>query len=316
MTNPTHRSMRARFRALFTALALTGALTLATTREAQAGTTQFRDPNALIDAPARDRVRLAAGPLPFDLRVLVETTPDAATLGQRAQQALTHDEQLVVALDPVHRRTSVRAGRGLRIAPERLARLADAGDPYFRIGDFAGGVNAIATYANSSLGSGRVRSAPSFPIGAVVIAGVVGLVLFALAMSRRRASGAYAPSPSGAGAYRAPSPPSPYGGPAYGTPSYGPGYGPGYGPYGAPGGGVGSAVGAGVAGAALGGLAGYAIGRSLDHDERDDHGAANHASSHDHEQGGGSDASSWDDGGGFDGGGGGFDGGGSDGGWD
>ncbi len=338
MTFPTHapaRSSRAtKTRSLGLALALGGALggavVMAPVREALAGTAQFQDPSSMLDEPSRARVRAAASSLPFDVRVLVDNTPDVASLTQRAQASLSAPDQLVIALDPANRRTVVRAGMGLRIPTQRMSMLADAGNPFFRVGDYAGGVNAIAQYTGASLGAagGAVSTRPFSrtstgvparssgpPVGVFVILGVAALVIGGLALARRRSPPGFTGGGPGTPNYRSPATPGPFGGPAYGGPQqYGQGYGGGYGPgYGAPaaGSGIGTAIGAGVAGAALGGLAGYAIGSRGEQGTTGSNNDTVGGGGGDF-GGGGGDAASWDGGGGGD-----FGGGGGDaGGWD
>ncbi len=308
---------------------------------ANAGTLAVRDDAALLSAQDRANLQGAVASYPFDVRVLTSNAfSDRMSFDRYVGAQVGAPNMVVVAIAPAIRRTSVHFGTGTRIGPQVWRSIEDAGDPFFRSGQWGTGVSAILGRAQSAVGTGPAfmpaqnngynygRVAPAgypsgyrmstqrersgFPIGTVLCFGIAALVIFGgIALIRRAtraASGGFD------GGYRTPGQPGPFGGP--GAPGYGGGYGPGYG---APQGGI-SPVAAGVAGAAVGGLAGYAIGQAVGnhgysetyttttYDNPPGYGGGSYDSGGSGYDAGGS-SSGWD-GGGNDGGGGGFDGGG------
>jgi len=292
---------------------LLAALLVPTT--ALAGTLQIRDPGDVLPALEEVNLREAARAWPFDARVVVTTEMSSrADFDRYVGNQVASANMVVVGVDPTHRMTSVHFGTGTRIARERFSAIENAGDGWFRQGQWRGGIEAILSSASSAVGSGSPgtvasapagsrEEAPSFPWGLMLLGlGGVAIAVMVFRAARNRAQmGAMGP---GADPYRAQQYPPGYN--PNGPGAYGPGYGPGYGPQ--PGGMGG--LGAGILGAGVGGLAGYAIGSAMaNRDEQ--HGGDHHAGSDDSGGGGfdaGGSSSGWDDGGG----GGGFDGGGGD----
>lgn len=309
---------------------------------ANAGTLAVRDEAALLSAGDRANLQSAVSAYPFDVRVLTTNSfGDRGSFDRYIGSQVASPNMIVIGIAPSIRGTSVHFGTGTRIGSQMWRSVEDAGDPFFRTGQWGSGIGAILGRAQSAVGTGPAAMAPQsgygygrtsgmpagyrmsttrersgFPIGTVLCFGLGALVIFGgIALARRArnaAGGAF-----GGGGYRTPANPGPYGG---GPAGYGPNYG---GPvYGAPNNGM-SPMGAGLAGAAVGGLAGYAIGRAMD-----DHGHVETHTTTTYDNGGydnggggspydaGGSSSGWDGGGGgFDGGGGGFDGGGGGGDW-
>lgn len=276
---PVRRSARlAIFAALVGALALHASMALA-------GTLQIRDESALLAPMEQSQLRASALAYPFDVRVVTTSAmPSRAAFDQYVRAQVTAPNMVVVGIDPVHRVTSVHFGLGTRIAPAYYRAIEDAGDPFFRAGDWRGGIDAIMSRAATFVGTApaygpgsgyarsvRVRSvsaepeaqhgstAPLMVLGLLLLGGVV---VAAIAVARRnRAS---MTSGASSGLYRDNAAP-PFG-PSYGSPgAYGPGYGSPQGP---------SPLGAGLIGAGLGGLAGYAIGRAVSEHEHHGHAGA------------------------------------------
>ena len=272
---------------------------------ALAGTLQHRDTTGSLSADDATALRSAAQTYPFDARVVLGSEWASRESFDRAVgQLVAAPDMVVVGVDPVHHRTSVHFGVGTHIARARWRAIEDAGDGWFRQGQWRSGVEAILAAANASVGTapdgvaptGRAE-APSFPWG-LVLFGAAGVGLVALMLRRRRAMDA------GWGAsdpYRGQAAMGygPGAGPGYG-PNYGPGYGPGYGPS------QGSGLGAGLVGAGLGGLAGYAIGSAVSEHEHSRGGDQGYGGGNGGDAGGG-----WDSGGSSS-----YDAGGSTSGWD
>lgn len=286
---------------------------------ALAGTLQIRDPGDVLPPLEETNLREAARAWPFDARVVVTTEMSSrADFDRYVGAQVASANMVVVGVDPTHRMTSVHFGTGTRIARERFSAIENAGDGWFRQGQWRGGIEAILSSASSAVGSGSPgtvangplesspvgspQEAPSFPWGLVLLGlgGVAVLAMVFRGMRNRAQMGGMGP---GADPYRAQQYP-----PGYNPngPAYGPGYGPGYGPQG------GSGLGAGILGAGVGGLAGYALGSAMANRE-EHHGGDGGFGGSDNSGGGGGgfdaggSSSGWDDGGG---GGGGFDGGG------
>ncbi|MDP3278234.1 MAG: TPM domain-containing protein [Deltaproteobacteria bacterium] len=317
---------------IFTVFAITSTLA----SSALAGTLQLRDDASVFSATDRASLTQAVAMYPFDVRVLSSNTfADRGTFDQYVATNVASPNMVVVGIAPTLRRTSVHFGVSTRIAPTQWRTIESQGAPFFRTGQWAGGVQAILTNASGAVGSGpanmplvaqntrypvapygtptqnyrynranryssdRGDSSRSFGFVWVVLGVAVGaMVLVAIARRAARNGGQMA------GGYRTNGYP---GGQPGGYPYAPPGGPGGYG-YGPSGGGI-SPMGAGIAGAAVGGIAGYALGRAMD-----DHGGSYTHTSYDN--GPSYDNSpSYDAGGsssGWDGGGGGSDGGGSD----
>lgn len=307
---------------------------------ANAGTLQVRDEAMLLSPSDRASLQSSVAMYPFDVRILTTNAfSDRMSFDRYVGAQVGSPNVVVVAVAPAIRRTSVHFGTGTRIGPQNWRAIEDAGDPFFRSGQWGMGISAIVGRASTFVGTGpaympaqnqynyggtvppsqyrptgyrvsTTRERSGFPIGTVLCLGIGAVMIFGLfALARRAARGATGGYDGG---YRSPGQPGPFGGP--GGPGYNPGYGPGYG---APGG-V-SPVTAGIAGAAVGGLAGYAIGRAVDdhghtetyttttYDPPPSYSSGDSYGGSSYDAGGSS--SGWDSGGG-DSGGGGFDGGG------
>lgn len=277
---------------------------------ASAGDLEIRDPSDMLTPQDEASLRDSARSWSFDSRVVVSSElPSRATFDRYVGQQVASPNMVVVGVDPQHRFTSVHFGTGTRIGRDRFSAIENAGDQWFRMGQWRGGIESILSNANASVGSAAAgepttRQAPGFPWGLALlgIGGVVVAVMVFRAMRNRQADGGgyadpYRGQPMGYGK------PGGYA-PGYG-PNYGPNYGPGYGPQ------PGSGLGAGLVGAGLGGLAGYALGSAMsDHDGGGHHhnadtfgGGSDNGGSFD----AGGSSSGWDGGGGGDFGGGGGD---------
>ena len=289
-------------------LALALPLTVALAGTAHAGTLQVRDEASLLSPADTSALRGEVDALPFDVRVwTTNNSASRATFDAQVGRLVSSPRMVVIAVDPVNRRTSVHFGLNLGVPSAQHQGIRDAAGPSFRQSDWRGGMSAIvrATAQHATMSPVRAQSA-GFPWGLVLlgigtIAGVALLVRFV--RGRAQQMGGYPGANPHAPGYYDPNMP-PQGGMNYG-PGYHPGYGPGYGPSG------GSGLGAGLVGAGLGGLAGYAIGRSMS-DQTEHHGAESNASSAGFDSGGdsydaGGGTSDWgggDSGGGDSGGGG------------
>jgi hypothetical protein len=301
---------------------LTGALLagLLVPTAALAGNLQVRDPGDVLPAMEETNLREAARAWPFDARVVVSSEMTSrADFDRYVGAQVASANMVVVGVDPTHRFTSVHFGTGTRIARERFSAIENAGDGWFRQGQWRGGIEAILSSANSAVGSGSPGtradgpvgntndSAPSFPWGLMLLGlGGVAIAVMVFRAARNRAQ--MGPMGPGADPYRAQQYPPGYN--PNGPGAYGPGYGPGYGPQ--PGGMGG--LGAGILGAGVGGLAGYALGSHMANRD-ESHGSPGGFGSSSDDSGGssfdaGGSSSGWDDGGG--GGGGDFGGGGGD----
>ena len=269
-----------------------------------AGTLQIRDPGDVLPAQEEVNLREAARAWPFDARVVVSTEISSrADFDRYVGAQVASANMVVVGVDPAHRHTSVHFGTGTRIARARFSAIENAGDGWFRQGQWRGGIEAILSSASSAVGSGSPGSvamapagsreeAPSFPWGLMLLGlGGVAIAVMVFRAARNRA----AAGPMGPGdPYRAQQYPPGYN--PNGPGAYGPGYGPGYGPQ--PGGMGG--LGAGILGAGVGGLAGYALGSAMAN--RDEHHGGDHYAGSDDSGSSSFDAggssSGWDDGGG------------------
>ncbi|MDO9019200.1 MAG: hypothetical protein Q8S73_11640 [Deltaproteobacteria bacterium] len=291
---------------------LTGALLAAVLvpTTALAGNLQIRDPGDVLPAQEEVSLREAARAWPFDARVVVTTEMSSrADFDRYVGAQVASANMVVVGVDPTHRLTSVHFGTGTRIARARFSAIENAGDGWFRQGQWRSGIEAILTSANSAVGSGSPgavagspagasesrsnESAPSFPWGLVLLGlGGVAIAVMVFRAARNRAQ--VGPMGPGADPYRAQQYPPGYN--PNGPGGYGPGYGgPGYGPQQ---GGMGG-LGAGILGAGVGGLAGYALGSHMAN--RDESHGADHVAGSDNNGGGfdaGGSSSGWDDGGG------------------
>lgn len=259
------------------AAALFGAVS-AVTPSADAGVFQSLDEQNLLTPADVSMLRTEALQWPFELRVLTTSrAPNRAAFDQLVRAQVTVPNVIVVGIDPSHRVTSVHFGIGTRISPAYYRQIEDAADPFFRGGNWRGGVEAIAMRAATVVGTmpGPVATptvAPNYGyypqrtyvpvaqaprssgfgytlVGLLVLGGVVALII---AVARRASNGAGGYSSGGyvSNGYG----PMPPGGPV--------GYG-----YGAPVQPGISPLGAGLVGAGLGAAAGYVAGQY----------AANHA---------------------------------------
>ncbi|MEZ4390292.1 MAG: hypothetical protein R3A48_04285 [Polyangiales bacterium] len=300
-----------KIRSLSRALALSLPLGLALGGVANAGTLQVRDEASLLTPADVSALRAQVEAQPFDVRVwTTRSGTDRAAFDARVGRLVASPRMVVIAVDPVHRRTSVHFGLSTGVAAERYQAIRDAGATSFRTSEWRGGLSAIvrATGESATMRPARGARSTGFPwalvlLGVGTIAGVALLVRFV--RGRAQQMGGYPGSNPNAPGYYDPN--AGHGGMNYG-PGYGPNYGPGYGPNYGPGYGPsgGSGLGAGLVGAGLGGLAGYAIGRSMSNTES--HGAEHGSFGSSHDAGGGDfdaggGASDWGDSGGGDGGG-------------
>lgn len=270
---------------------------------AVAGTLQIRDESALLTPADRVQLQNSARAYPFDVRVVITSAlPSRAAFDRYIHHQVTEPDLMVIGIDPVHRATSVHFGRGMRIARVHFRTIEDAGDPFFRRGDWRGGIDAIVRRAAEFVGtapasgdrsedarSWRQSVTPFIVLGLLLLGGV----LVAVIVFSRRSREAY-----GHGSV-----PDPYRDNA--VPPFGPNYGPGgsggmgYGPPPPQGPG---ALGAGLIGAGLGGLAGYALGRAAaeaehhhEHHVHSDSDVAETVSSDDNNYDAGGSTSGWDD---------------------
>lgn len=254
------------------------------TTTAQAGTLQLRDSADLLTPDDESALRTEASRYNFDVRVLTDTRyADRASFDRYVAAQVSSASMVVVGVDPMHRRTSVHFGTGLRVATNRYTAVENAGDPSFRQAQWRQGIDAILGAAQSSVNTGGAGDAlapagerPAFPWGLVLLGGGAVLVVAMLVRAARRRAQPYGAPP--AAPYRGyEAPPQQYAS-----------------PYGYPPPPQSSGLGAGLMGAGLGGLAGYALGRSMS--EHDDDAPA--PESHDAGWDAGGGTSDWDSGGG------------------
>lgn len=267
------------------AAALCGLLATAT---ANAGTLQLRDSADLLTPDDESALRASGARYDFDVRVVTDTRyADRATFDRYVAAQVDGPSTLVIGVDPMHRRTAVHFGRGLRVPTTRYGAIENAGDASFRQAQWRQGIEAIALEAQSAAGTAvgddaaapTASQRPSFPWGMVFLAGGAVLVVAMLVRAARRRAQGY--DPSAAGPYRGyEAPPSAGGGYGYGYPPQQPG----------------SGLGAGLLGAGLGGVAGYALGHAMADRDHDAPSADTHHDAGNWDAGGGT--SDWDGGGG------------------
>jgi hypothetical protein len=245
----------------FVVPALAGALLLATV-DASAGQLELRDEAHLFGAGDSAQLKAAVAQSPFDARIVTTTNyVDQAAFSRYVGTLVSEPDMVVVGIDPDHHHVQVHFGTGSRIPHAAWASIERAGNDAFHQGQWEQGSEAIMrAAASSATGGGVTAPIAGAPAGQgasfmgplvllLIIAGVIGAVVW---FARRRSVNPG--SPYGAGPYGGG---APYGGPP------GPYYGPG-----APQGGVGP-LGGGLIGAGLGGLAGYELGKM--EGEREEH---------------------------------------------
>jgi hypothetical protein len=239
---------------------------------ASAGALHTTDDAGVFTPAQLATVRSRAQSYDFDVRLITNSSyASKSDLGNYLHRLVTEPNIVVLGLDPVHHHVSVHFGTGTRIADSEFKTIESAGFAQFKDSDWTGGVIATLDRAERAVGTGGGRRSTTSAsplstrggepssgsggfgvvLGIVIIAGILGLLFWAVA--RRRTYG----GPPAAG----------YGPPVGG---YGPpvgGYGPpvaGYGPPGPSyGGGGGSGIGSNIASAGLGGLVGYEIGKEV-----------------------------------------------------
>jgi hypothetical protein len=124
----------------------------------------------------------------FDIKVTIsDGTHSKPQLEQHVGDRLTGRNQISIGVDPTHHYTYVRGSSDLGL-PSGPA-MASAGNPHFKKGDLAAGIDAIAGRANSLKASRVVESATGAPIivhehttSAGVWWGLGGLALVVLAV--------------------------------------------------------------------------------------------------------------------------------------
>ncbi len=236
--------------------ALVGALVVATV-DASAGQLQLRDEAHLFGAADAAQLRAAVAQAPFDARVVTTSNyADQAAFSRYVGTLVSEPDMVVVGIDPDHHHVQVHFGTGSRIPHAAWSSIERAGNDAFHQGAWEQGSEAILRAAASNATGGGVTGPTATPAGQgsllgglsplillLVIAGVIGAVVW---LARRRSVDPGAPY--GAGPYAGGG--MPYGGPP------GPYYGPG-----APARGGMGPLGGGLIGAGLGGLAGYELGK-------------------------------------------------------
>jgi hypothetical protein len=243
---------------------LAGALLVATV-DASAGQLQLRDEAHLFAAADTAQLKAAVAQAPFDARVVTTSTyVDQAAFSRYVGTLVSEPDMVVVGIDPEHHHVQVHFGTGSRIPHSAWSSIERAGNDAFHQGAWEQGSEAILRAAASNATSSGAASSPvaTEPVGQrtsfmgplvllLIIAGVIGAVVW---FARRRSMG----------------PSAPYGGGPYagGGSPYGGAPGPYYGPCAPQQGGMGP-LGGGLIGAGLGGLAGYELGKM--EGEREEH---------------------------------------------
>lgn len=234
-----------------------------------AGGIRFQDDAGLLSSA--DRSSLTSTVSSIRPNVLIVTSKSYTNSQQFinfVQNSLPDQNSVVIGVsNSTLRTTVVKAGNNTGINTSEATAAADAGDNFFKNGDFRGGLNAIVQrvgqYATASSSSGSSSSSPATSssgggISSLLCLGVGFIALVAVSMfffSRRGRGGPNIVQQPGPNYNQGYGP-----GPGYGGPGYGGGYGPGYNQ------GGGSGLGAGLGGAALGGVIGYELGKnSNDH---------------------------------------------------
>jgi hypothetical protein len=234
---------------------------------ASAGSLHTTDDADLFSSAQLGAIRSHVDADDFDVRLLTSSSyASKSDFGNYVHRFVTEPNVVVIGVDPTHRHVSVHFGTGTRIADSEFKTIESAGIPYFKDGDWKGGVLAIVDRAEKAVGTApgggygagthtRTTSTTSrssggsvfgFVMWTVLLLGVIGLLGWLF--TRRSASSTTYVSGGGYG-------PPPMGG-------YGPGYGPPPpGPY--YGGGGGSGLGSNIASAGIGGLIGYEIGKEV-----------------------------------------------------
>jgi hypothetical protein len=129
-------------------LLLLGLMALAPT--AFAGEIIVRDQAALLTADDVVTLKNRRADFSFDVVVLAENAPDAATLEDHAHQAVDRPNLLVVAIDPGHQRVVTRFGTGLGVKMPDRESITAAGNAHLRAREPAPGILAILYRAKAS----------------------------------------------------------------------------------------------------------------------------------------------------------------------
>lgn len=159
--------------------------TLLCSLTAHAGTVEVRDHVGALPLAAVDRLRDVAERYPFDLRVLVENSGKGA-LRDAVHAWTDRPGVVVVGIDPEHHGTTVHFGAGVGVPARDFDPISRAGNPQFKAGDFAGGIQSIADASARSaehareMAAGRVVVVPSTPFPEPREAVPTGLVVFLL----------------------------------------------------------------------------------------------------------------------------------------
>jgi hypothetical protein len=119
---------------------------------ARAGTfmERERDGTHLLNSGDLSYLTNASRTMPFDLRVLFETTSSVDELETDAHEAVASANVVVVAIDPSHHKTIVRFGTATGVKAGDFDSISKAGNAHFRSGEWAAGIEAIAIRAKAS----------------------------------------------------------------------------------------------------------------------------------------------------------------------
>lgn len=82
---------------------------------------------------------------PFDLHVVTGAFPNPNVMNTTVDHCVTGPNVVCIGVDPVHHKTVVRAGAAVGLPSDNS--IAAAGNSYFRVGDYQGGIEAIASRA-------------------------------------------------------------------------------------------------------------------------------------------------------------------------
>ncbi|HRI70819.1 MAG TPA: hypothetical protein PK156_41585 [Polyangium sp.] len=109
-----------------------------------AGTVRVEDASDKLAQPAETSLVSKGSSLPFDALVIVTSDyANAADLDRYVGRRVDSPNKIVVAVDPVHRRTSVHFGTGAGVPSSQFKNVEQAGVRFFKSGDYGAGVEAI-----------------------------------------------------------------------------------------------------------------------------------------------------------------------------
>lgn len=87
---------------------------------------------------------------PFDLHVLTDTFPNPAALNTAVHRCVNGPNVVCIGIDPAHHKTNVHVGTAVGIPSSEFQSIASAGNSNFRMNDYFGGIEAIASRARDA----------------------------------------------------------------------------------------------------------------------------------------------------------------------